>query len=118
MLGTARRWTSPRHDHTELHEEFDFIDDVPGKPLKHKSAVEARRLEMDFFRKMRMYEKARRWRAAESGCKVITARRVDIDKGDEQPPDCRARLAGRELKLDNRLDLFAATPPLESLRLM
>ncbi len=64
MLGTARRWTSPRHDDTELHEEFGFIDDVPGKPLKHKSAVEARRLEMDFFRKMRMYEKAPRWRAA------------------------------------------------------
>ena len=31
-------------------------------------------------------------------------------------PDCRSRLVGREIKKDQRPDLFAATPPLESLR--
>ena len=33
-------------------------------------------------------------------------------------PHDRARLVGREIKKDKRLDLFAATPPLESLRLL
>ncbi len=104
--------------HVTLYQEFDFVDDVSGKPLNHSLATEARRLEIEFFRKMQVYEKVPRWRAAQEGCKVITTRWIDVNKGDSQRPNYRARLVGRELKLDNRLDLFAATPPLESLRLM
>ena len=48
----------------------------------------------------------------------MTTRWIDINKGDLQNPNYRARLVGREIKIDKRLDLFAATPPLESLRLM
>ena len=36
---------------------FDFQDDVTGGKLDHKLAVEARRLEMDFFRKLQVYTK-------------------------------------------------------------
>ena len=44
---------------------------------------------------------------------------LDINKGDDDRPNYRARLVGCELKMkDHRLDLFAATPPLETLRLM
>ena len=52
------------------------------------------------------------------GCKVISTKWLDIKKGDDVHPNIRSRLVGRELKLDNRLDLFAATPPLESLRII
>ena len=65
---------------------------------------------------MKVYEKVPRSQAA--GHKVITTRWLDVDKGDEERPNYRARLVGRELKTDNRLDLFTATPPLESLRLL
>ncbi len=70
---------------------------------------------------MRIYEKVRRcqrsW-ACDAGCKVISTKWLDINKGDAEHPYYRARLMGRELKLDNRLDLFASTPPLEPLRIM
>ena len=43
---------------------------------------------------------------------------VEINKGDERVHNYRARLVGKEIKLDKREDLFAATPPLESLRFL
>ena len=100
-----------------LYEDFDFVDDVSNKFLDKHKAIEARRLEIEFFRKMMVYEKVPRHFA--HGRKVITTRWLDVNKGDTQRPNYRARLVGRELKLkDKRLDLFAATPPLESLRLL
>ena len=36
----------------------------------------------------------------------------------KEPNEALNREVGRELKLDNRLELFAATPPLESLRMV
>ena len=62
-----------------------------------------------------MYTKVPRDHARRDGCKVITTKWIDVNKGNEKTPNVRSRLVGRELKLDNRLDLFAATPPLESL---
>ena len=56
--------------------------------------------------------------AKQAGCKVITTRWLDINKGDQERPDYRSKLVGRELALDKRLDLFAATPPLESLKMI
>ena len=81
-------------------------------------AIEARKLEMKFFRDMKVYSKVPRSEAYINGAKVITTKWLDINKGDDQEPNYRSRLVGRELKLDNRLDLFAATPPLEALRIM
>ena len=46
-----------------------------------------------------------------AGCRVITIRWPDISQGENLHPYLRFRFVGRELKLDNRLDLFAATPP-------
>ena len=48
--------------------------------------------------------------------KVITTRWLDTNKGDSEKPNLRSRLVGRELALTKRDDIFAATPPLESLR--
>ena len=50
--------------------------------------------------------------------KVMTTRWIDQNKGDSETPNYRARLVGREIKRDKREDLFAATPPLESLRII
>ena len=50
---------------------------------------------------------------------MISTRWLDVDKGDQQRPNHRARLLGRELELkDKRLDFFVATPPLETLRML
>ena len=105
------------HNKDDLHGEYDLSDDTSGRALDHKLAVEAK-LEMEFFRKMKVYDEVPRASAAADGCKVISTRWVDINKGDQKSPNYRARLVGRELKMASLLDLFAATPPLEVLRLI
>ena len=79
-----------------------------------EEATRARKLEIDFFKKHGVYKKVSR----ESWMKPITTRWIDTNKGDHQTRDYRARLVGRELKAmtGKQDDLFAATPPLESLR--
>ena len=49
---------------------------------------------------------------------MISCRWVDINKGDDQAPEYRSRLVAREVKRDRRQDMFAATPPLTSLRFL
>ena len=105
----------PEEDYlSTLYEGLEFVDDVTGAPLDKSRAITARKLEMDFFRRMGVYTKIVR----EKGMKVITTRWLDVNKGDEASPDYRARLVGREIATDKRADLFAATPPLESLRMI
>ena len=107
--------TPPEEDPlAALYDGADFFDDVTGAPMDKHLATEARRLEIEYFRKMGVYTKVRR----EKWMKVITTRWIDTNKGDERVPDYRARLVGREIKRDRRDDLFAATPPLESLRMI
>ena len=107
--------TPPEEDpFSALYEDCEFIDDTTGVPLDKELAIQARRLEIEYFRKMGVYTKVKR----EPWMKVITTRWLDTNKGDETSPSYRARLVGRELKRDRRDDLFAATPPLESLRMI
>ena len=44
----------------------------------------------------------------------IGTRWIDINKGDVKEPELRSRLVAKEIKRDNRDDMFAATPPLEA----
>ena len=102
----------------ELYKGVNFYDDIIGHVMDQKRAVAARKLEMDFFKQMMVYTKVPRKEAQDGGHKVIITRWLDVNKGDAENPDYRARLVGRELNTEARLDLFAATPPLESLRIM
>ena len=47
----------------------------------------------------------------------IDTRGVDINKGDAEYEEYRSRLVAKEIKQDKRDDLFAATPPLEALKI-
>ena len=49
---------------------------------------------------------------------MVKARWIDINKGDELDPELRSRLVAKEIKRDKRDDLFAATPPLEALKML
>ena len=102
----------------ELYKDVSFYDDITGYAMDQEKAIAARKLEMDFFRKMNVYTKVPRREAQDGGHKIITTRWLDVNKGDATNPDYRARLVGRELNTEARLDLFAATPPLESLRII
>ena len=59
-----------------------------------------------------MYTKVRR----EPWMQVITTKWLDVNIGDSANPNVRCRLVGREIAKEKRDDLFAATPPLESLK--
>ena len=99
-------------EHGDLYDGRYFVDDISGATLDKKLAVRARRTEIKFFKDRGVYTKCRR----ESWMRTITTKWLDVNKGDEASPNYRARLVGREVAYEKRDDLFAATPPLESLK--
>ena len=50
--------------------------------------------------------------------KLIQGRWIDINKGDKDRPDYRSRYVGKEFNTGVDPDLYAATPPLEALKLI
>ena len=117
MTSEMHRDPMEDYDCSELikgNNDAEFWDDLTGLPLDGDMVRAARKLEMDFFRKKAVYTKVPR--SQTNGHKVIAVRWVDINKGDDKRPDYRSRLVAKEINTHKRLDLFAATPPLESLR--
>ena len=66
---------------------------------------------------MGVYSKVSRCEVKTKRRRVVFARWVDTNKGDDKSPNCRSRLVGREVRIESRLDLFAPTPPLEAMKL-
>ena len=98
--------TVPEEDPwASLYNDMEFMDDVSGAPLNKADAIQARKDEMAFFKSWGVYTKVKR----EAWMKVVTTKWIDINKGDEIKKNYRARLVGREIAKDKRLDLFAAT---------
>ena len=52
------------------------------------------------------------------GKRPIQTRWVDVNKGDSASPDVRARLVAKDFAARRDDAFFAATPPLEALRLL
>ena len=48
----------------------------------------------------------------------MKSRWIDINKGDDKTPNYRSRMVGKEFNDSVLEGLFAATPPLEALRLL
>ena len=75
--------------------------------------------EVDYVRKMNSYTKVPITQCYQhTGKAPISTRWIDINKGDEEKPNYRSRLVAREINTHKRDDLFAATPPLEALKLI
>ena len=73
---------------------------------------------MEYIHKANLYTKVPRSNAKYQGAKVITVRWIDINKGDALNPKYRSRLVAREIKNDLRTDMFAATPPLDAMKML
>ena len=94
-----------------------FVDDIYNVPLNPQLVMAARADEVKGVYNHKLFDKVpikECW--DETGARPVSTRWVDINKGDDEHPDCRSRWVGREFKgKDNdRDDLFAATPPLEA----
>ena len=97
----------------------DSWDDVTGAALDIRLLREARAVEMAFFDKMGVWaERLPRSAAKARGAKLISGRWVDTNKGDISKPVYQARLVGKEYNTGVDPALYAATPPLEGLKLM
>ena len=118
QLGPTTEALTPPHEEAgttdvgELYRDCDFYDDVTGVQLDKALTVKARKEEVSYFKKRGVYTKRKR----EAWMKVSSTKWFDINKGDAKKPNIRCRLVGRELAREKRDDLFAGTPPLESLK--
>ena len=94
-------------------------DDVSGATLDPKLVRQARQEEMDYVHKMRLHDKVHTSECRRiTGKPPITVRWIDINKGDKECPNYRSRIVAREINTYKRDDLFAATPPLEALKVI
>ena len=93
-------------------------DDVSGEELDPAEVRKARALEMEYIEKRGVWRKVPRALATRNGWKVIPTRWIDINKGDLAQPNYRSRLVAKEFNTGAQEGLFAATPPLEALRLL
>ena len=96
----------------------EFYDDISGRELEPEKVVKARKEEVDFIRKMGVWQEVDR----PSDKPVLKGRWVDINKGDEDHPIYRSRYVGKEIKKGSKgalvADFFAAMPPLSSFKLL
>ena len=90
--------------------------DLTGMKLDAEKLVEARAKEIKYTKDKQVYKKIPRWKAKQSGWKIVRTRWIDINKGDDLEPIYRSRLVAKEFN-DSEMDgIFAGTPPLEALR--
>ena len=94
-------------------------DDVSGNALNPKEMKKARKEEIAYVNKMQLYNKAPIKETYEyTGKAPISVRWIDINKSDSDCPNYRSRLVAREINTKKRDDWLAATPPLETLKLI
>ena len=92
--------------------------DISCAPLDPEKVTAARKLEIQYAEKKPVWEKIKRSLAKERGWKIVKSRWIDINKGDDANPNYRSRMVGKEFNNGELEGLFAATPPLEALRLI
>ena len=93
-------------------------DDVSNENLVPQLVMDARQVELDFFKSMHVYDKVPRQQQKDTGGKLIGTRWVDTNKGDMSKTDYRSRLVAQEFATHKDDSLYAATPPLEALRMV
>ena len=100
-------------------DEAQAWDDTTGEELNAGMVREARMEEIREINKHEVYYKVpvqMSW--DKTGKAPIKARWLDINKGDKVHPNYRSRYVAKDFNNEKRLDLFAATPPLEALKIL
>jgi hypothetical protein len=91
-------------------------DEYSGEPLNDELAKRAKEEELQYFHSKGVWRVVPRAHAA--GQRVIGTRWVSCNKGDVEHPEIRCRLVCQEVKTYQSEEFFAATPPLETLRMV
>ena len=85
-------------------------DDVTGMPLDPALVREARRVEMTFFKNMKVYTIVVEDHQKSTGGKIIDVRWIDVNKCDMENPDMRSRLVGKEFR-EEMIHYMPRRPP-------
>ena len=98
-------------------------DDITQRPLKYERVLEARMDEIRALQDMGVWEVVPLSQCiSKTGKRRIRGRWVDVNKGDDQNENYRSRYVAMEIKhqhgASTREGLFAAMPPLESMRIL
>ena len=96
----------------DLEQGVMASDDVSGEELDVKQVRGARKEEMAYFRKMKVYDKVPKSKCWEEiGQAPIGVRWADVNKGDKTSPNYGGRFVAMEFKTDERPEWYAVTPP-------
>ena len=94
-------------------------DDVKGRPLNPKMVQEARDQEMGYVRHHKVYHYSSIKECFQkAGAAPIETRWIDTNKGDEENPSYRSRWVAKDFRKAWVEAIFAATPNIESVRLL
>ena len=96
-------------------------DDVTGVELDPKKVEKARREEIEYYNSMQVYDRVpiqECWRVTGKG--PIGVRWIDTDKGKgvAEKEKHRSRLVAQQFNTGPADDMFAATPPTETLKMV
>ena len=113
-----KRDARARREMCMLDEKFQptAYDDVSGAWLDPAAVRQARKQELEYIEKMKVWKIIDRAEATRLGISVIGTRWIDINKGDVEQPIHRSRLVAQEYNVSKEEGLFASTPPLEALK--
>ena len=92
-----------------LYQDADFYDDVTGKELPKELTVKAREAEMRQVKAHKLYDKVpvkKCW--DETGEAPVGTKWLEINKGDEEEFNIRARLVAQEFTKGKLEKIFAA----------
>eukprot|EP00973_Karenia_brevis_P072169 10025940-Karenia_brevis.AAC.1 len=96
-----------------------YWDEVSGHELETWRVEVARKTEMKYIKEMKLYDVVPMAECLRKTCrKPIQGRWLDVNKGDLQNPLYRSRYVAKEFRKGVMPELFAATPPLEGLRIL
>ena len=100
-------------------ERAEYYDEISGEPLDPRAVQAARAEEVNFMEGWACWQRVS-WDEAvrQGGRKPIQTRWVDVNKGDASSPDVRSRLVAKDFAAQKDDSFFAATPPLEALRVL
>ena len=97
-------------------ENWTASDDVKHCPLPPVLVKGARQKELKYLKDMEVYHAVSRKLAIAAGKRVLKLKWIDTNKGDRANPLVRSRLVCTEVRRKGIEAVFAATPPLDSLK--
>ena len=119
LLRLSPKLPDPEQFHDKEEREISgqlAWDDLTGMKLETDKVKEARQKEIQYIKEKEVWVKIPRAQARAMGIKVIGTKWIDVNKGDDENPNCRSRFVAKEFNNTQMDGLFAVTPPLEAMR--